>query len=199
MSNYLLSLHVNFAARKSSLKNVSESGQPHCAEWAKVRLSTRYEPTLHYMITATANENQKRLKKIRTNANTLVQLAIWMTDEIRDGIKKRKDINREKRYLEEEEKKLCWERYLAQKKKVSELIREEIRKYESFITNEIKESKDGYKKMWKHIDRLKGVNKQEKKSKVYGDDKKIVEGEDLKRNFMDTWSPGKRFIKSMRI
>ena len=28
MSNYLLSLHVNFAARKSSLKNVSESGQP---------------------------------------------------------------------------------------------------------------------------------------------------------------------------
>ena len=33
MSNYLLSLHVNFAARKSSLKNVSESGQPHCAEW----------------------------------------------------------------------------------------------------------------------------------------------------------------------
>ena len=36
MSNYLLSLHVNYAARKSSLKNVSESGQraqPHCAEW----------------------------------------------------------------------------------------------------------------------------------------------------------------------
>ena len=36
MSNYLLSLltlHVNFAARKSSLKNVSESDQPHCAEW----------------------------------------------------------------------------------------------------------------------------------------------------------------------
>ena len=33
MSNYLLSLHVNFAARKSSLKNVSESGQPYCAEW----------------------------------------------------------------------------------------------------------------------------------------------------------------------
>ena len=36
MSNYLLSLHVNFAARKSSQKNVSESGlsvQPYCAEW----------------------------------------------------------------------------------------------------------------------------------------------------------------------
>ena len=33
MSNYLLSLHVIFAARKSSLKNVSESGQPYCAEW----------------------------------------------------------------------------------------------------------------------------------------------------------------------
>ena len=31
-----LSLHVNFAARKSSLKNVSESsesGQPYCTEW----------------------------------------------------------------------------------------------------------------------------------------------------------------------
>ena len=35
MSNYLLSLHVYFAARKSSLKNVSENGQPHCAEWGK--------------------------------------------------------------------------------------------------------------------------------------------------------------------
>ena len=33
MSNYLLSLHVNYAARKSFLKNVSESGQPYCAEW----------------------------------------------------------------------------------------------------------------------------------------------------------------------
>ena len=36
MSNYLLSLHVNFAVRKSSLKNVSESSQPHCAEWVWV-------------------------------------------------------------------------------------------------------------------------------------------------------------------
>ena len=39
MSNYLLSLHVHFAARKSSLRNVSESGQPYSAEWQEGNFS----------------------------------------------------------------------------------------------------------------------------------------------------------------
>ena len=153
----------------------------------KVRMSIGHELTLHEMITATAEENLKRKKKLRTNTSTLEQEAVWMTDEIKEEIKKRKLINREKRYLEGDEKERCWSRYLSQKKKVSELVREEVRKYESVITNEIKESKDGYKKMWKHIERLKGTGKQEKESQVYDGDGKLIDGKDLKRKFRETW------------
>ena len=48
MSNYLLSLPVNLAARKSSLgslKNISESGQPLCAGWVALNfknITTEY-------------------------------------------------------------------------------------------------------------------------------------------------------------
>jgi len=67
----------------------------------------------------------------------------WFTKEIEDGIKERRRINRLRRNAETgEERQLYWNRYVEQKKKVAELVKSSLSKYEEKLTKEIRENKD---------------------------------------------------------
>lgn len=70
---------------------------------------------------------------------------IWMTNEIRDEIKKRKELNRRKRNCVDERKEELEKQYLNKKYTVQKLIRDAKYKYEVKITNEIKNDKKGEK------------------------------------------------------
>ena len=80
----------------------------------------------------------------------------WMTNELRREIKHRKALNQQKRrYKSEEERKYSELKYVQQKRKVQQMIREEMHKHEDKIVKEIKDGSQRGKKMWMHIARLR--------------------------------------------
>lgn len=102
-----------------------------------------------------ADETLKKTKrtKILSEENRIKEPP-WMNQSIKNEIKKRKRFNREKRNANtDEEKNRLNELYLAQKKKVQIIIKEEMFKHEYKITKEIKENQS--KKLWENIDRLR--------------------------------------------
>ena len=80
-----------------------------------------------------------------------------MTREIKNGIKQRRQINRERRNEEDELKKeFLWLKYQEKKKEVQILIRTSINEYERRVTEDIKQNGN---KMWQNIQKLKGTEK----------------------------------------
>ena len=78
-------------------------------------------------------------------------------DDIRSQKKKKKEYNRPLRQTTDpDERERLNENYLRQKKKVQQLVKEEMHKYEIKSTNEIKENKDS-SKLWEAINKLKNV------------------------------------------
>ena len=53
-------------------------------------------------------------------------------------------------------KKKITERYIRLKKKVQAIIRGEMHKYESKVTNDIKQDKNRGNKLWDNINKLRG-------------------------------------------
>ena len=100
--------------------------------------------------------NKKKRRKEGTEKGQRVIENIWMTDEIRRAIIKRKKLNRDKRNdTTNEGKEALEKRWLNQKRIVQKLIRDAKSRYEIELTNEIKRDKRG-NKMWEHIDKLTG-------------------------------------------
>ena len=64
--------------------------------------------------------------------------------------------NRRWRNASVEEKKQCEIEYYTQKKKVQKMVKEAIQKQEKKITDEIRQSRDNGKSLWKNINKLKG-------------------------------------------
>ena len=96
---------------------------------------------------------------------------IWMTEQVRKEIKKRKELNRQQR----KRKKLIWERYKEQKIKVRELIKKKIRKHKEKIVEEIKQDKGG-KELWKNIRKISGKEVyKEKELRICDEDGKEFE------------------------
>ena len=90
----------------------------------------------------------------------------WFNEKIRFEIGLRKQMNRKHRNADPKEKEELFLVYLTQKRKVKSLIREEILKYESRVTDEIRASKDG-RKLWKNIRKLKGIEEKDREEKLY--------------------------------
>lgn len=93
---------------------------------------------------------------------------VWINDVIRKEIKERR---RRNATTNEEERERWKELYPKQKERVHVLIKKEICKQEEKTVKEMKESKDGGKKMWEYIKKLKGEKIKEKNPlKIYGED-----------------------------
>jgi len=127
-----------------------------------------------------------KLKVSKSDGRVLEQP--WMTEEIRNGIKHRRRLNRRKRRLMGEEYERGMEVYLRQKKLVGEMVREEKMKYEKELAKEVRESKDKCK-MWELIGKLRGVdgNKSRKRAKLYDDDGKEIDIEREGEVMMSFW------------
>ena len=83
--------------------------------------------------------------------------APWVTEQIRLDIKKRQKLNRAKRNCSDADKKeKKTELYVKQKKRVQAIIRGEMHKYETKVTNDIKQDKGRGKKLWDNINKLRG-------------------------------------------
>ena len=118
-------------------------------------------------------------RKVGGEEDNKVAEKVWMNDEIRGEIEKRRVLNRKKRYgRSENESQQLEKNWRQQKSKVQRLIREEKGKYEMEITRRIKEKGNRGKDMWKDINRLSGRDVKEKDIlEVYENDKKLEDKE----------------------
>lgn len=110
----------------------------------------------------------------------------WINESIRREIKYRSLLNRRRRRRRasnEEERGRCWEDYQRQKKVVKQMVRDEKRKFEKKITDEVKREKTG-RKMWKMIGKLKGDVAGHKRRKLYEENGVDVVDEDREKDVM---------------
>jgi len=142
------------------------------------------------LIQSTANETLVRTYRKRVNygkEETQMEKP-WFTEEIRNEIKYRKNLNREKRNEKDPtaalEKKL---KYDEQKEKVQKIVKEEIRKYEEKIAKEIKEDKSR-KQVWKCIHKLQGKEIKREELKLYDDSGVILNPEKERETLKSVWS-----------
>ena len=113
--------------------------------------------------------------------------SIWMTQEIRGEIKRRKTINRLKRNARSDKRKEVLEkRYKSQKGKVQRMIREAKSKYEKKLTDEIKRDKSG-KKTWEHINKLSGKKEKVIETELYDGQGTKLGKEEAIGNLRETW------------
>ena len=115
---------------------------------------------------------------------------VWMTGELRDEIKKRKKLNREKINCREEEKLKREKLYWQQKELVKHLIRKELGKDEETPTREIREAKDSGVKMRIMINKLKGMEREERETPLYdgeGVDRVVIEETRTAEEMLKYW------------
>ena len=136
-------------------------------------------------------EKLSRKTKRRIGIENGIKVAenIWMTNEIRQGIKLRKEYNRRKRNATSGKNKEDLEKlYKNQKYKVQRLIREAKINHEKKLTEEIKKDKSG-KKMWEHIEKL--TDKKERANKgteMYDTNSKIMSETEARKGIKETWN-----------
>ena len=124
--------------------------------------------TFNYMIDEAATRTLKRSYKRRvTNGIEKKEEPPWITKEIRVTIKKRKQLNQNKRNCPDELKEMAIKQYAEQKRVVQTLVYEAIQKHEDKITKDIKTDKGSRKKLWDNIDRLRGKPKSRKQECNY--------------------------------
>ena len=92
---------------------------------------------------------------------------IWLTIEIESEIKKRRYINRRKRYTGPGEIRTVFLEYMDQKNKVKKMVREAITGYGVKMAMEIKHAEDSGRKMLKYINKLKDVDLKQKNVDIY--------------------------------
>ena len=111
----------------------------------------------------------------------------WFSEEIKKGIQKRKERNRKWRNAKSEDKEQLKGEYYEQKKYVQKLIKEAILTYEKKITNEIRQSKDNGKTLWKNINKLKGMDLENKVDMIYDEEGSKLEPEEERRQMRNFW------------
>ena len=120
----------------------------------------------------TADKTLKR-KYTRKRNNKGEEEPPWITREIKEGIKERRKINRERRNeLDEQRRQILWTKYLEKKLEVQHMIKNRIYEYEIQMTNEIKQDSN---KMWQNINKLKGQKTNRELQLHYVDGTKIEE------------------------
>lgn len=130
----------------------------------------------------------KRRYRRRKDKNNDRKEPPWMTSEIRQEIKKRKFLNRQKRNEEDEEmRERINEQYMTQKKTAQNKIKREILKHEETITMDIRSTKKS-KKLWENIDKLRRNEKRNKEEiQIYNSEGKVLNEEDARKELVMFW------------
>ena len=128
----------------------------------------------------------------------------WVDDELREGVKKRREINRKRRNSIGEERTQLEQLYRIQKAKVQVMVREKKGRWELKKIEQAKDSKDHGKTIWKAVRELNGKTKSNTEDIVVLDGVKtsvdkawgeVVEGWSSvlfprENNVMSTWEGG---------
>ena len=113
---------------------------------------------------------------------------LWMSAAIKKEIALRRNYNRlHRNATDEDSKEEYWKLYRKQKRKVKDLVREEICTYEKRISRDIRESKEGRKKMWKMIDKLRGKESKVGQCKLFDGNGVQIEQDRTKALMFDFW------------
>ena len=110
----------------------------------------------------------------------------WVTEEIRQGIAERRRLKRLERNSTGEEKARWKREWEAQKAKVQVMVRDTKREWEEVMAKKVRECKDGGKKLWDLINKLRGKTRSAKVDEFYEDGKRI-EIEEGWDEFIDIW------------
>ena len=127
--------------------------------------------------------------RVRISDNNKKEEPVWMNGDIRRVIKRRREYNRKKRRANTEEEKAYYEvLYKNEKEKAQQMKREARQAHEIKVTQEIKEVKGSGNKMWKMINKLKGIKqKEEKEPEIYDDEGKKLEQCALSEKVIEFW------------
>ena len=138
---------------------------------------------MNTIIQEAADKTLKR-KYVKRRNKKGVREPPWMTNEIKEGIKERRKINRERRNETDcERKQMLWEEYLEQKTKVQELIAIAVNEHEKRVSEEIRKNKN---KMWENIKKLKGVSTK-RESVMYNDQGQKLSEEEKSAEIKHYW------------
>ena len=151
-----------------------------------------------------ANEVLGKTIKRKIGKNRKIE-SIWMNDEIRKGMKKRREINRKHRNCKNLiEKNRLWKSYINQKNIVQKLIRDSREKYEMEMTKEIKAKMKmgkGGKNLWECINKLLGKEMKDEGLEVYDENgRKLEEAEavdEIEGVFKEIYKSGERGLTPM--
>ena len=198
--------NTNFRKREvvrvKYIKTDQESLEKFAVEMQR-RLQTKDAETFEELNKKIEEVSESTLKAVyqrRVNQKHSVTEQPWITVQIREEIKKRKELNRKKRNEENQrEKSLIDNAYRDQKRKVKILVKEAITISEKKITNDIRDSKNRSKAMWKNIDKLRRKERREEETQLYDDDKnpldRIREKEELVRYWTKIYQQHKNEIE----
>ena len=138
------------------------------------------------MNTAADETMTKKIRRKKT-ADRKDTEAIWFNENIRKEISKRREINKRKRKARnEEEIENLNTQYKKQKLKVQIMVRDARTKHEKQVSEKILSDPNRSKKLWKHIDTLKGKENKEKEVSVY-EENKIIQGAQLSKKLEEYW------------
>ena len=111
----------------------------------------------------------------------------WMTDEIREVIKAIRKIRKEERKCNDEKQLEELVKQREDKKKMkNRMIREEKTRVEMEIKKEIENSDNKGKRIWKGLDKLRGIRKEEKVDAIYEEGQKLGKQEG-RTKFFKAW------------
>ena len=129
---------------------------------------------------------KQRRRRIGDKGGERIIESAWMTEDIRKGIKKRRELNRKARNSEGREK-VEWEReWRMQKTRVQRMVKESKEAWERDQVREIWTCRNKGKQLWKHINKLRGKDKGEEDMDFYENGKK-VEFEEAWNGFIENW------------
>lgn len=142
------------------------------------------------MMKSVANSKLKtRYRRRVFNAQEKIKEKPWVTGQVREAIKQRKDLNRKKRNASsEEEKQRLHEEYQKQKKIAQLLVREEISKHERKVTEDIRLSTCKSKALWENITKLRGKPIEKiTETHLFTEEGNQMEEEEEKEAFLNFW------------
>ena len=110
----------------------------------------------------------------------------WINEEIRRGIRERRNLNKTHRNCRNlQDKEEAWKSYVEQKEKVKRMIAEEMRIFEERMTRDIR---NGDKRtLWERINKLRGREKKKKELRIYDEAGEELEGGRMREEIERFW------------
>lgn len=188
---------VNFrkgkVTRKPYLKTDEDSLEKFSVELEKRLVMREVEnmEDLNGLMKEVAEKTLKGVYQRRVNEKYSIKEPPWITKEIREEIKKRKDINRKKRNARNQtatEKDMLCQEYKHQKRKVQMMVKEAITVSERKITEEIRKSKNKSKSLWENIDKLKKNERVRAETHLHDTSGNLLELEEEREQLTKYWT-----------